>query len=162
MDLVIGYYAGESDAIADLFTRSVHELAAAHYTAAEREAWAPRPVDLERWRWRCELERPFVCRIDGAIAGFLELDPDGHVDCHYVHPAHARRGVARALLRHAIDVARGAGLARMCVEASHGIRPLYERHGFACLGANRVERRGVVLQNWRMERTLAAAADPAP
>lgn len=158
---MITYYAGQSDAVADVFTEAVHRLAGSHYTPEQIAAWAPRPVDYGAWRNRCELKRPFLFVRDGIVCGFLELDPDGHIDCHYVHPDHHRRGIGTALLRHAIDVAESMRLPRLYVEASHLAKGLYLQHGFRVVSPHEVGRRGVRIENWQMERALEACSTSA-
>ncbi|TWT62531.1 GNAT family N-acetyltransferase [Rubinisphaera italica] len=148
---MIQHYAGQSNEIAELFYRSIHEIACSAYSEDQLNAWAPYPIDYDRWKYRCELKRPFLYVIEEQIAGFIELDPDGHIDCHYVHPNFTRRGVATALLNHVMEIALQLEFDRLFVEASHVIRPLYEKQGFTVVKANQVERHGIVLENWIME-----------
>jgi len=42
--------------------------------------------------------------------GFLELDPDGHIDCAYVNPDFKRRGIMTRLVKHAIEACLARGL----------------------------------------------------
>lgn len=157
---MITYYAGQCREIADIFHGAVHRVASARYTAEQVEAWAPTPVDHAYWKLRCELKRPFVSLDAGRLTGFLEFDPDGHIDCHYVHPDRNRRGIGAALLRHVLDLADALALPRVYVEASHIARGLYLRHGFRVESANLVTRRGVTFENWKMER-LRSGSTPA-
>lgn len=153
---MITFYTGQYRTIADLFKRSIHEIACTHYTQEQIHAWAPVPIDYEHWRYRCAFKRPFVYLVQEAVAGFIELDHDGHIDCHYVHPDFTRRGIATSLLHHVVDIALKMSLPRLYVEASHLIKPLYLKNGFQCVRANQVVRRGVTLENWIMERTFSA------
>lgn len=151
---MISYYSGQYREIAELFTRSVHEIASSHYSQKQLEAWAPRPFDDEYWKYKCELKRPFVYVIEEKVAGFIELDPDGHIDCHYVHPDFIRRGIASALLKHVIKIANHLSMPRLFVEASHLIKPLYLKYDFQCLRLNEVVRANVILENWIMEISI--------
>lgn len=150
---MITTYAGQSDQIAEIFDRAVHEIASTMYPPEQIAAWAPRPIDYERWRTRCNEKQPFVYLDGERVCGFLELDPDGHIDCHYVHPEFHRRGIGGALLEHAIGIATESRWPRLYVEASHIAKGLYLKHQFRVVRPNRVERRGVTLENWIMERT---------
>ena len=160
---MIEYYAGQFAEVAGVFHSAVHRTAAAAYSPEQLAAWSPDPPDLSQWRVRCEMKRPWVATLDGRVAGFLELDhwsidgqSEGHIDCHYVHADFGRRGVGTALLRHAISVASEFGLSRLVVEASHIAAPLYLREGFSKIDArpNVVQRLGVELENWKLERRL--------
>lgn len=157
------YRHGDHEAIATIFSRAIHEIACEAYTPEQCAAWSDRKPNADHWKIRCELKRPFVFETDapsdgpsdaginGQIAGFLELDPDGHIDCAYVNPDFQRRGVMRALVDHAVRTAFAFGLERVYVEASICARPLFEKCGFVVVRENEVTIRGVVLKNFVME-----------
>lgn len=149
------YRSGDHAAIAEIFTRAIHEIACEAYSREQCLAWSDPEPNPEpnpgHWKKRCELKRPFIATIAGNVAGFLELDPDGHIDCAYVHPGYARRGVATALVRHAIETAFGFGLSRLYVEASLCAKPMFERLGFRVVRENMARIRGIELVNFRME-----------
>jgi ribosomal protein S18 acetylase RimI-like enzyme len=74
----------------------------------------------------------FVAELDGVIAGFVAVDGD-EITWLYVDPARARRGVGRALLRHA--VARCGPGARVVVLAGNApALALYRSEGFEVTG----------------------------
>ncbi|WP_309399078.1 GNAT family N-acetyltransferase [Cerasicoccus maritimus] len=142
-------------AIAEIFPRAVHEIACAVYTPEQCHAWTVNKPNPEHWRRRCERKQPFVYERDSEVVGFLELDPDGHIDCAYVHPKAARQGVATALIQHAITVAFERGLDRLHVEASICSKPVFAKQGFDVLYKNHVNIRGVDLINYKMELVKA-------
>lgn len=145
------YQHGDYTAIAEIFSRAVHEIAAEVYTSEQCEAWASREINYEHWKRRCELKRPFVAVVDSIIAGFLELDPDGHIDCAYINPDFQRRGIMTALVRHAVETCFAFRLTRVYVDASICIRPLLEKLGFEITGERTVVIHGVGLLNYQME-----------
>lgn len=151
---MIAHYSGQYREIGEIFDAAVRQTALGLYSQEQVDAWAPPGRDLERWKWRCELKRPFVYLRDGRVAGFAELDTDGHIDCLYTHPQHNRTGVGSALLRHIIEVARRNAIPRLYTEASHLARGLFLKHGFAILRENHLELRGVKMSNWIMELDL--------
>jgi len=149
---MIQYYNGQSRAVAEIYHSAIHRTASAYYTQSQTDAWAPTPIDYERWRARCELKRPFLYVEADTICGFIELDSDGHIDCHYVHPDFNRRGIGSALLKHVLRIARDLQMPRLFVEASHLAKGLYLKHGFQLIRSSQVTVRGVVLENWVLER----------
>lgn len=151
-DFLITYYSGQFREICDLFHEAVHRTASGSYGPAELRAWAPEPRDYENWKWRCELKRPFVLISGEKLAGFAEFDPDGHIDCFYTHPDYNRQGVATMLLQHVEEIARRRNIRTLFTEASHVAKGFFLKHGFTVVRENRVERRGVVLTNWIMEK----------
>lgn len=149
---MITYYTGQYQTIAVIYKRAIHELAKEHYSPEQLNAWSSPEINYEYWNWRCKLKRPFVYYDRETICGFIEFDPDGHIDCHYVLPEYSRQGIGGALLRHVLEIAAGMRLARVYVEASHLAKGLYLKHGFSVVRPNQVERNGVTLDNWIMER----------
>lgn len=143
---------GDHLAIAEIFTRAVHEIASEVYAQQQCLAWAERHPNPDYWKRRCELKRPFLFEVDGKIAAFLELDPDGHIDCAYTHPNYVRRGAMTALVNHALDTCFQFGLNRVYVDASLCAKPMFEKLGFQVLRENRVNLKGTELVNYTMER----------
>jgi len=153
------YKAGDHLAIGRIFYNAVHELACRDYAKEQLDAWASPPADIgqweEDWKQRCERKIPFVKEIGGAVVGFIELDPDGHIDCTYVDPAHAGTGVMREIMTEVKKEARLRGNERLFAEVSKTGRRFFERNGFTWVRDNLVERRGVTLVNYIMECRLA-------
>ncbi|MEV6394289.1 GNAT family N-acetyltransferase [Streptomyces sp. NPDC051907] len=67
---------------------------------------------------------------DGAVAGFAAL-ADSELTWLYVDPAHYRRGVGRALLRHALAADDGECVECTVLDGNDAARALYESEGFA-------------------------------
>lgn len=140
--------------IADLFYQSVHAIDPSTYTAEQKEAWAPTPVDYERWSERLDTKKPFIAIIGSRVAGFIELDADGHIDCTYTHPDYQGTGVASSLYEHLLAEARRRNIKRLYVEASLIAKPFFENRGFSVVKKNEVQRNGVSLINFSMEKYL--------
>ena len=142
---------GDHMAIARIFTSAIHEIASEAYTPEQCEAWCAKEVNYAHWRNRCELKRPFVAVVGGQIAGFVELDPDGHIDCAYINPKFRRKGIMSALVRHAVDTCFSCDIVRLHVDASICAKPMIEKLGFTLIRENIVNLRGVELLNYKME-----------
>ena len=145
------YRHGDHIAIAETFARAIYEIACEFYSEEQCSAWSARAPNPEHWKKRCELKRPFVFEVDGQIAAFLELDPDGHIDCAYTHPDFARRGIMSQLVEHALKTAFACNVPRIYVEASFCIKPLFDKLGFATIRENIVDIQSVKLKNYLME-----------
>jgi len=152
------YVAADVSALTSLFRSSVREIASRDYTASQIQAWAPDHIDERRFGQRCASRPTWVAEVNGRIAGFSDLESDGHVDMLYVHPDFQRRGVARALLRHVEEAALVAALPRLYAEASITARPVFEAVGFRTIVPQTVTIRGVAMTNYRMEKWLASPA----
>ena len=132
------------------------------------DAYSPEQVDL--WAATAGTEAGFRRRLLGAwsvvaadapggrLLGFGALDGD-RVSGLYVAGDAQRRGVGGALLAAVVAEARRRGVARLRAEASVFSLGLFRRHGFAVVGADRIERRGVVFERSLVELDLAEAPD---
>lgn len=124
------------------------------YTAAQARAWASALVDEVKFAERCARKSTWVAESEGRIAGFSDLESDGHIDLLYVHPYFQRRGVARALLEHIESTARERALRRLYAEASITARPVFEARGFRIIARQTVTVGAEPMTNYRMEKRL--------
>ncbi len=139
-------------AIARLYFDTVRTVNARDYTAEQIAAWAPRVEPEDYWRARFATRRAFVAEVDGALAGFCELEPPGHVDCFYVHHAHQGRGVGAAMMRALADAAAALGAAKLHADVSLTARPFFERQGFVVVREQVRDYRGQRFRQFLMER----------
>ena len=147
------YRPEDCPALAALFYETVHTVNAAHYTPAQLDAWAPAcGPDLAAWDKSFRAHRTLVAELDGRLAGFGDLDPAaGYLDRLYVHKDLQGRGVATALCNALEQAAAGPVVTHASVTA----RPFFARRGYRVLRAQQVERRGVTLANYVMEKAPA-------
>lgn len=132
-----------------LFYDTVHAVCAADYTLAQLDAWAPADMDASAWAASLAAHHTVVAVEGGTIVGFGDMAADGYLDRLFVHKDFQRRGVAKAIC----DALEGASRAeRFTTHASITARPFFEKRGWRILTAQTVERRGVFLTNYRMER----------
>ena len=147
------YRPEDCPALAALFYETVHTVNAAHYSPAQLDAWAPAcGPDLAAWDKSFRAHRTLVAELDGRLAGFGDLDPAaGYLDRLYVHKDLQGRGVATALCNALEEAAAGPVVTHASVTA----RPFFARRGYRVLRAQQVERRGVTLANYVMEKAPA-------
>jgi putative acetyltransferase len=143
--------------LAALFHAAVTTLAATHYDAAQRAAWASSADDLAAFDARLARGTTLVARHAGVCVAFAQLFPADHVEMLYVAPDWARRGVASALLARLEAMAREQGADVLRAEASALARPVFERAGFSLVASEVVRRGGVSLPRFQMAKPLHAA-----
>lgn len=150
--------------VADVFYRSVREVALSDYTADQVEAWAPRPVDAEQVRRCCGDGRLVLVAADrqGHVAAFIDLEPDGHIDHLFCAPEAAGKGIASQLYEAIEAAARTEGIRRLFTEASELARRFFERRGFTVLERQDMVLRGVPIHNYRMAKDLSQAGHDIP
>jgi putative acetyltransferase len=148
------YRAGDETGIARVFFDSVRHVGIRHYSAAQVEAWAPAPPPVDALLARVTDGRLTLVAVDasGAVVGYGDLEPDGHIDHLYCAPEAVGIGVGGRLVAALLDAAEQQGIADLSVEASDAARPVFERHGFVVTARNDLERHDVALHNWSMTR----------
>jgi putative acetyltransferase len=148
------YREADCEALAGIFQRAMREIARKDYSPVQVMAWAPDARDMAEFAARRTAKPTFVAEYDGQLAGFTDLDGDGHIDMLYVNPDCQRRGVASAMLRFLADRAQSERRKRLHSEVSITARPVFERHGFKVLAYQTVQTNGQALGNYRMEKLL--------
>ena len=144
----------DAAAIADLFQASVRTLAAPDYTPSQLRAWAPNSIDAEKFGKRCRSKSTWLAEIEGRIAGFSDLEPDGHIDRLFCAPEAAGQGIASRLYDAIEAAARRQGITSLFTEASELARRLFEHKGFAVVKRQNLVVRGVAIHNYRMAKAM--------
>ena len=138
----------------EVYTASIHSLAASYYSAEQITAWAPVPPDVARWEERLARLRTIVAESEGVLAGFASYTDDGYVDFLFTHPAFARRGVASSLYHRVESVLRAVGVSNVTAHVSLAARPFFDRHGFQLDAEECVECRGAYLRRFAMHKDV--------
>ncbi len=150
----------DAEALDALIVRSVHGLQAHTYTRAQRDAALGSVFGVDH---RLIADGGyFVAEIDGAVVGcggwsdrealygaHGPAQGDGprvnprsgpaRVRAFFVDPAHARRGVGKALLQASEDAARAAGFTRATLGATLAGEPFYAAHGYVPLARTQAD-----------------------
>lgn len=162
--MVRRYQHGDHLAIGRIYHEAIHRLASRHYSASQLDAWAGTKGDPDQWarHWqaRCERKQPFVKVLDGGVVGFIELDPDGHIDCTFVDPDHAGKGIMDEIMAEVKREALGKGLIRLFAEVSITARTFFDRHDFIWVRDNIAVIDGVELPNFIMEWKVGQSGTP--
>lgn len=143
------YTPADLDELLTLFYETVHTVNARDYTPPQLDAWAPREVDRARWDSTLQAHTSLVAVEAGQIIGFGDIDATGYLDRLYVHKDWQRRRIATALC----DALEGSVTASLLTtHASVTARPFFEARGYRVVHAQEVERLGVTMTNFVMEK----------
>lgn len=146
--ILTGYRPADCRELAELFYDTVHTINAGDYTEEQLTAWADGAIDLKRWNQSFLEHYSIVARSSGVITGFGDIDNTGYLDRLYVHKDYQRKGVASAICEKLERAAQG----KIVTHASVTARPFFEKRGYKTVKEQRVERRGVLLTNFVMEK----------
>lgn len=151
----------DGEAAGIIFFDAVHQGAAAHYTRAQRIAWAGEHPNPLGWRTRLVGVEGFVAKIAGALVGFMTIDAKGYIDLAFVRPEVAGSGVGWRLYEAVEARAQELGALRLTTEASKTAKPFFERQGWRVDQEQVVMKRDVPLTNFKMSKALAPASSVA-
>jgi len=151
-------HADAADTLA-IFLAAVTETAAADYSPEQIQAWArPEARDLPTWHASMQERNSYVATVDGAPAGFSDVNSAGYIDMLFVAPRYQRQGVARQLIGRVEAHARQAQLTELTADVSIAARPFFERYGFTVEVEQHPVMAGVPLTNYKMRKTLLGSA----
>ena len=88
----------DAEQIAKLFHQTVREVNINDYSTSQVKAWAPDDVNFRNWVSVCSEKFTYVADDKGIIAGFGELESDGHIDCFYCNKDYQRMGVGKKII----------------------------------------------------------------
>jgi GNAT superfamily N-acetyltransferase len=148
------YKLGDTREIVKLFYDTVHEVNIRDYTKAQVDAWAPVDIDIETWSKSLSSKFTFVAEEGEKIAGFGELEANGHIDRFYCHKDFQGKGAGTQILAKIELQAQSLGIKKLFTEASITAKPFFESKGFIAVKQHEVERKGQKLINFAMEKII--------
>lgn len=140
--------------ILQLFYDNVHTVCIQDYTKEQLDAWAPADPDVYRWETALNKNHTLVVENDKQIIAFADLGETGYLDRLYVHYDYLHQGIASLLVQKLEKYARTKGVLFMNTAASVTAQPFFERMGYVTLEEQIVERRGVRIRRYLMEKKL--------
>lgn len=142
------YKQSDCRELAELFYNTVHTVNAADYNNEQLNAWATGRVDLEAWNKSLQEHYSIVAVDNGIIVGFGDIDQTGYLDRLYVHADYQGRGIATAICNKLEQSVSG----KIVTHASVTAKPFFEKRGYKVIKEQGVERQGVFLTNYVMEK----------
>jgi putative acetyltransferase len=144
----------DAENVARLFHETVRDVNIRDYSSEQVKAWAPDNLYFRDWANICSSRFTYVADDESVIAGFGELETDGHIDCFYCHKNYQRCGVGSRIYQAIEAKARELGLNQLMTEASITAKPFFQRMGFSIIAEQQVTCRGKQFINFRMEKLL--------
>ena len=144
------YQIADCEELANLFYETVHSVNAKDYKKEQLDVWATGRVDLDLWN-RSFLEHYTLVATEGdSIVGFGDIDETAYLDRLYVHKDFQKKGIATALC----NALEQGIVGTITVHASITARPFFEKRGYVLVKEQKVERQGILLTNFVMEKQV--------
>jgi len=142
------YQSLDCEVLAELFYNTVHTINVKDYTKEQLDVWATGSVDLEKWNQSFEEHYSLVAVDNEVIIGFGDIDKAGYLDRLFVHSDYQRKGIASAICNQLEQAVQGS----IVTHASITARPFFEKKGYRVIKKQQVERQGIFLTNFIMEK----------
>jgi putative acetyltransferase len=146
------YQPADCKEITQLFYDTVHSVNTKDYSQEQVDAWATGTVNIEKWN-ESFLENYSVVAVEnGMITGFGDIDHTGYLDHLFVHKDYQGKGIATVICDALEDHVFESGIRIVYTHASITAKPFFVKRGYKVKKEQQVERRGVKLTNFVMEK----------
>ena len=142
------YNSSDCEQLAKLFYETVHTINAKDYTEEQLNVWATGQVDLEKWNASLEKNHTVIAVEDDKIVGFGDMDKTGYLDRLYIHKDYQRMGIASSIC----DELEKHFSSSFTTHASITAKPFFEKRGYTVVKEQQVERGGILLTNFIMQK----------
>lgn len=137
--------------ITDLFYNTVHTINSKDYTEDQLNVWATKDLDLYKWNESLLANHTLVALIDGIIIGFGDIDRSGYLDHLFTHKDYQGIGVATSICK---SLESSSKFNKITTDASITAKPFFEKRGYKLIKEQKVERNGIILINYHMEKHI--------
>jgi putative acetyltransferase len=151
--LIRKYRVEDAEDLANIYYNTIHLVNIRDYNQQQVDVWASETSkEAAEWLKKFEITNPFVAVINNKVVGFAEFEPSGHIDCFYCHHEWIGCGIGWALMEAIYASAAQQGIERIFAEVSITAKPFFDRCGFNTVTEQTVERKGILLTNYKMEK----------
>ena len=145
------YEPADCENLAKLFYETVHTINAKDYSQEQLNVWATDNIDLDVWNESLSEHYTVVAVENNIIVGFGDIDKSGYLDRLYVHKDYQRQGIATAICN---KLEQAVKVNKIITHASITAKPFFEQRGFKVVKEQQVERNGIALTNYVMEKQV--------
>jgi len=145
------YKSSDCKEVSELFYNTVHTINAKDYTKEQLDVWATNEIDLEKFNKSLIEHYSLVAIKNKIIIGFGDIDKTGYLDRLFVHKDYQNRGVATAICdRLEQKMLKGKVITHSSITA----KSFFEKRGYKVIKEQQVERKGLFLTNYIMEKII--------
>lgn len=108
----------------------------------------PKSADFKGWNQSLLESRTFLVVIENVVVGFGNIDSTGYLDCLCIKTIRGKEGIAIALC----DALEATTSNVITTHSSITDKPFFENRGYKSVRKQVVERQGVALINYVMEK----------
>lgn len=143
------YKSADCMEILQLFYNTVHTINAGDYNEEQLNVWATGKEDMGKWNQSLLEHYSLVAIKDGIITGFGDIDNTGYLDRLFVHKDYQGQGIATIICN---KLEQSVDTDKIVTHASVTAKPFFENRGYKKAKEQQIERGGVFLTNYVMEK----------
>jgi len=143
------YTPDDCKTLAELFFNTVHIINAKDYSEKQLNAWATGHIDLEQWNRSFLSHYTVIAEINGTVVGFGDIDNTGYLNRLFVHADFQHQGIATAICD---ELEQAMHAEKIVTHASITAKNFFEKRGYKVITKQQVQRQGILLTNYVMER----------
>lgn len=145
------YIDADCPILAKLFFDTISNVNLGDYTLEQIEAWASGVKKLSELNERFLNSYTLVVEEAGKIVGFGNITSDGYLDMLYVHFDFICQGVGSKILK---ELEKAFEFKKIVTHSSITAKPFFIKRGFKEVKKQQVERNGILLTNYVLEKEM--------
>lgn len=148
------YCPADLKAVVSLFYETVNHISRDDYSDEQIRAWSYSAKDL-LLKGNFFLDMYTIVAVENkTIIGYGNIDLSGYLDHLYVKKDFQRKGIATAICNKLEQYAYHNHLKKVCVHSSVTALPFFQNRAYKIIKEQEVERLGIKLTNFIMEKKL--------
>ncbi|WP_462427719.1 GNAT family N-acetyltransferase [Fusobacterium varium] len=140
-----------------LFYDTVRTVNKKDYNDEQLSVWAPDNYIEEKYNtWQKSLSENFtvIAEKNGDIVGFGDIEKNGYLNRLFVHKNYQSRGIASSIVKELENYAEKICIRTIITEASTTAKPFFEKIGYSLIKEQQIEKKGIFLTNYVMEKYI--------
>lgn len=138
----------------ELFIDTIKSVCQKDYNPKQIEVWISGVSNTERWIAVINTQFVLLAIIENKIVGYGTLKDGNYIDFFYVHKDFQRQGIADKILSKLEIEAKKASSKTISSDISITAKPFFEKKGFIIIAEQKIQKSGVELINYKMEKSL--------
>lgn len=140
-----------------LFYDTVRTVNKKDYNDEQLSVWAPDNYVEEKYNtWQKSLSENFtiIAEKNEEIVGFGDIEKNGYLNRLFVHKDYQHRRIASSIVNELENYAEKICIHTIITEASTTAKPFFEKIGYSLIKEQQVEKKGIFLTNYVMEKYI--------
>lgn len=137
-----------------LFVNTIKYICNSDYSQEQIDVWISGVDDVQRWETIIKTQKVLIAHSEEKLLGYITLKDNHYIDLLYVHKDYQKNGIAFRLYSEVEKYANNLQIIELHSDVSITAKPFFEKLGFVVIAEEQVERKGILLTNYKMKKIL--------